>query len=66
MEARDINQYRITVPDCPEGEGIRYLDMPCWKNIYRIIESAFELIDFGANAAFRERVGININKNIAS
>ena len=28
MEARDINQCRITVPGCPEGD-IRYLNMPC-------------------------------------
>ena len=28
MEARDINQCRITAPGCPEG-GIRYLSILC-------------------------------------
>ena len=71
MEARDINQCRITVPGCPEG-GYTVFEYAMLnksgdpEKYLPHIEPAFELIDLGASAAIREGLGIDINKNIAS
>jgi hypothetical protein len=71
MEARDINQYRITVPGCPEG-GYTVFEYAMLnksgdpEKYLPHIESAFELMDLGASAAIRKGVEIDINKNIVS
>jgi len=71
MEARDINQCRITVPGCPEGGYTVFeyamLNKSSEPEKYSPqIESALELMNLGASATIREGVGIDINKNIAS
>jgi hypothetical protein len=71
MEARDINQCRITASGSPEG-GYTLFEYAMLnkssdpEKYLPHIESAFELMDLGANAAIREGVDININKIIAS
>jgi hypothetical protein len=71
MEARDINQCRITAPGCPEG-GYTVFEYTMLnkssdpEKYLPHIESAFELMDLGASAAIREGVDIDINKSIAS
>jgi hypothetical protein len=71
MEARDINQCRITASGSPEG-GYTLFEYAMLnkssdpeKYLPHIV-SAFELVDLGASAALREGVGIDINKSMAS
>jgi len=71
MEARDINQCRITAPGCPEGgyTVFEYTMLNKSRDPEKYlphIESAFELMDLGASSAIRVGVDIDINKSIAS
>ena len=71
VEARDINQCRITAPGCPEGgyTVFEYAMLNKSGNPEKYlphIESGCELIDLGASAAIRKGVEIDINKSIVS
>jgi len=71
MEARDINQCRITVPGSPE-RGYTVLEYAMLnkssdsEKYLPHIESALEVMALGASATIREGVGIDINKIITS